>query len=87
MSMYKSLYVDLGAILWVDSLIQDYAVRFLKLAQTAGVLDRVMFGSDQMIWPEAITRSIDFINNLDFLSNEEKYMILYGNAKQFLNLK
>ncbi|WP_083432143.1 amidohydrolase family protein [Christiangramia salexigens] len=87
MSMYKSLYVDLGAILWVDPLIKDYAIRFLKLAQTAGVLDRVMFGSDQMVWPGAITRSIDFINNLDFLSNEEKQMILYGNAKQFLNLK
>ncbi|MFV8226442.1 amidohydrolase family protein [Christiangramia aquimixticola] len=87
MSMYKSLYVDLGAILWVDPLTQNYAIRFLKLAQTAGVLDRVMFGSDQMVWPGAITRSIDFINNLDFLSNEEKQMILYGNAKQFLNLK
>ena len=44
-------------------------------------------GSDQMIWPGAITSSIEFLNALDFLSKEEKEMILYKNAKSFLGIK
>ena len=50
-------------------------------------LDRVMFGSDQMVWPEAITSSINFLNALDFLTKEEKQKIFYDNAKTFLDIK
>ena len=32
------------------------------------MLDRVMFGSDQMRWPEAIALAIDRVNRLDFLT-------------------
>ena len=49
--------------------------------------NRVMFGSDQMIWPSAITSSINFLNSLDFLTEEEKEMILYKNARVFLGIK
>ncbi len=86
MSMYTHLYIDLGVILWVDPMIKDYAVRLLKLAQNAKVLDRVMFGTDQMVWPGSISKSIEFLNSLDFLSEKEKRMILYENAKSFLKI-
>lgn len=43
-----------------------------------------MFGSDQMVWPGAISRSVEFLNSMDFLTKEEKQMILYDNAKKFL---
>jgi predicted TIM-barrel fold metal-dependent hydrolase len=46
-----------------------------------------MFGSDQMVWPEAITSSINFLDALDFLSKEEKQNIFYDNAKRFLDIK
>jgi len=39
-----------------------------------------------MVWPEGISKSIEFLNSLDFLTDEEKNMILYENAKQFFNL-
>lgn len=86
MSMYRHLYVDLGVILWVDPMIKDYAVRLLKLAQKAKTLDRIMFGTDQMVWPGSISKSIEFLNSLDFLSEKEKRMILYENAKTFLKI-
>ena len=86
MSMYRHLYVDLGVILWVDPMIKDYAVRLLKLAQKAKTLDRIMFGTDQMVWPGSISKSIEFLNSLDFLSEQEKRMILYENAKTFLKI-
>jgi len=86
MQMYTHLYIDVGVILWVSPALQDYAINLLKLAKKANVLDRVMFGSDQMVWPDATSKSIEFLNSLDFLSENDKKMILYDNAKRFLKL-
>jgi len=77
MDGYQNLYADLGVLMWMNPMTKDFAVKFLKSAKEYGLIDRVMFGSDQMIWPEAITSSIEFLNALDFLSKEEKEMILY----------
>ncbi len=46
-----------------------------------------MFGSDQMVWPEAITSSISFLNSINFLTKVEKEMILYKNARKFLGIQ
>ncbi|MBS1544019.1 MAG: amidohydrolase family protein [Bacteroidetes bacterium] len=86
MTMYTNLYIDISALLWVEPFVLDYGVRLLKLAKQHQVLDRVMFGSDQMAWPGAISRSIEFLNMQSFLSDKEKRMILYDNAKTFLKL-
>lgn len=45
-----------------------------------------MFGSDKMVWPDAITNLIDFLNDLDFLTKKEKEKIFYKNAKKFLGI-
>ena len=86
MDGYPNLYADLGVELWLHPLTKDYGTKFLKSAKEYGFLDRVMFGSDQMVWPEAITSSIDFLNSMDFLTKVEKEMILYKNAKKFLGI-
>ena len=86
MDGYPNLYADLGVEMWLHPMTKDFAVKFLKSAKDYGFLDRVMFGSDQMVWPEAITSSINFLNSLDFLTKEEKEMIFYKNAKIFLGL-
>ena len=52
----------------------------------AGFGTRIMFGSDQMVWPEAIERSIETINRASFLSEKQKRDILYNNAARFLRL-
>jgi hypothetical protein len=59
---------------------------FLIEAKRRRLLDRVMFGSDQMRWPEAIGLAIDRVNHLDFLTIEEKQDIFYDNAATFLGL-
>ncbi len=86
MAYYPQLYSDLGAMLWVEPLDQRYATEFLRNAKQAGYLDRVMFGTDQMRWPDAIGRSIGFLNSLDFLSAKDKEDIFYNNAARFLRL-
>jgi predicted TIM-barrel fold metal-dependent hydrolase len=46
-----------------------------------------MFGSDQMKFPYAIEKSINFLNSLDFLTQQEKEYVFYNNAGRFLKLK
>ena len=87
MAYYPQLYTDIAVLLWVEPNTQRYVTDFLKNIKHAGYLDRVMFGSDQMIWPYAIGKSIDFLNSLDFLSIEDKEGIFYGNAARFLRLE
>lgn len=52
----------------------------------AGFLERLMFGSDQMIWPDAISQAVDSIESAKFLSEAQQRDIFYNNAARFLRL-
>ena len=86
MRQYPHVYSELGILLWGDDLTKHQATEFLKQAKTAKILNRVMFGSDQMVWPDAVIKSIEFLNSLDFLTIGEKRDIFYNNAARFLGL-
>jgi predicted TIM-barrel fold metal-dependent hydrolase len=58
----------------------------LKRLVEAGYGKRIMFGSDQMVWPQAIEVAIDSITAAPFLNEEQKRDILYNNAARFLRL-
>jgi predicted TIM-barrel fold metal-dependent hydrolase len=85
MTMYPHVYVDIGALSWTP-IAGDMLEPFLREAKRRRMLDRVMFGSDQMRWPEAIELAIDRVNRLDFLTVAEKQDIFYDNAAKFLGL-
>ncbi len=85
MVQYPNLYSDIAILNWYTNA-EVFLVPFLKLAKDYNVLDRVMFGTDQMIWPEAIEMAIEKVQSLDFLTLEEKQGIFYMNAARFLNL-
>lgn len=87
MLQYSHLHAGLGVILWVHEQPRDYAEQFLRKAKKYGLLDRVMFGSDQMVWPHAIEKSIKQLDSYDFLTEEDKRAIFYDNAKRFLKLE
>lgn len=87
MQMYPQVYAEVGVLAHAHALRRTGTLeRFLKEAKAFGVLDRVMFGSDQMVWPEAIGISVEAIQALDFLTPEEKAGIFYDNAAHFLGL-
>jgi len=46
-----------------------------------------MYGSDQMIWPDAVGMGIEAIESAEFLSEDQKRDILYNNAVKFLRLE
>ena len=59
---------------------------YLRELVEAGFDDRIMFGSDQMVWPEAIELAINGVDSASFLSDVQKRAIFYGNAARFLRL-
>lgn len=85
MVQYPDLYADIAVVNWVPDA-RKFLEPFLRLAKEHGVLDRVMYGSDQMIWPGAIELGIETIHAVDFLTLAEKKGIFYDNAARFLGL-
>ena len=84
MYQYPQLYGDLSTITWVIPRTAFYD--YLKALVRAGLGKRLMFGSDQMRWPEMIEKGILAIEEADFLTAEQKRDILYNNAARFLKL-
>jgi predicted TIM-barrel fold metal-dependent hydrolase len=81
---HPQVYVDVGVIVYTQSHAAFY--RYLQAIVDAGFGNRVMFGSDQMVWPGVIERAISVIEAAPFLSEAQKRDILYNNAARFLRL-
>ena len=75
----------LGAIDWLLPRAEFHA--YLGALVRAGLGKRVLFGSDQMYWPEAIGLAVEAIDAATFLAPADKRDIFYGNAVRYLKLK
>lgn len=84
MYSHPQVYAGLGVISFTQPEAAFY--RYLRGIVDAGFGKRVMFGSDQMVWPETIGRAIERIENAPFLDADQKRDILYNNAARFLRL-
>ncbi len=82
MFAHPQVHVEVGVIVHIIPRPAFY--RFLKGITDAGYGNRVMFGSDQMIWPGTIERGIQVIEEAPFLDDQQKRDILYNNAARFL---
>lgn len=78
--IYPQVYADISAS-WLGTREGFYAN--LKGQIEQGNDKQIMFGSDQMTWPDGIGIAIDWIEQADFLSPEQKRDILYNNAARF----
>jgi predicted TIM-barrel fold metal-dependent hydrolase len=81
---HPQVYVDVGVISF--ALPRKEFHKYLQRIVEAGFGKRVMFGSDQMVWPEAIEYAIESIETASFLSAQQKRDILFNNATRFLRL-
>lgn len=84
MYAHPNVYVDIAVINWI--LPQKEFNSYLKSLINSGFGDRIMFGSDQMVWPQVISVGIESVNNADFLTLSQKEDIFYDNAAKFLGL-
>ncbi|GGD95135.1 amidohydrolase family protein [Planktosalinus lacus] len=85
LNMYPQLYTDISILNWMPGM-EPVLESFLQKAKQMGVLDRIFFGTDQMVWHDAIGIAIERVNSLDFLTAEEKADLFYNNAARFLGL-
>ena len=82
MYQYPQLYADVSTITWVIPRTAFYD--YLQALIRAGLGKRLMFGSDQMVWPEKIGDAVEAIEQAPFLTEEQKRDIFYNNAVRFL---
>lgn len=78
MQAYPQIYVDLGALDWADPAPGFYD--YLQRLVTYGYGKRILFGSDQMVWPEGTAQAIARIRAAPFLSAGQRRDIFFNNA-------
>ncbi len=85
MQTYPHVYAGTGVLqaMMTRAAYEDMLRRFVD----AGLGKRLMYGTDQMAWPEMIGRSIERVLESEVLSDEQKRDILYNNAARFLRLE
>jgi hypothetical protein len=81
---FPNLYVDIAVINWYIPKAEFYI--YLKRLVDAGFSNRIMFGSDQMQWPESIGVAIQTIDSAPFLTSKQKQDIFYNNAVRFFKM-
>jgi hypothetical protein len=81
---HPQVYIEPSMAINVETRAAFY--RFLRPIIEAGYGDRVMFGSDQIIWPGLIEAAVRSLEEAPFLSADQKRDIFYNNAARFLRL-
>ncbi|MEM8817199.1 MAG: amidohydrolase family protein [Pseudomonadota bacterium] len=81
---HPQVYVDIAQNNWGFPRAHFHSQ--LKRLTDAGFAKRIMFGSDQMIWPDTIRIAIETVEAAEFLTPEQKRDIFYNNAARFLRL-
>lgn len=84
MMQYRQVYVDISAIDWLLTKAEFHG--YLRRLVDARLGKRILFGTDQMIWPDAVGRAIRAVDSADFLTKEQKRAIFFDNAVRFLRL-
>ena len=85
LNVYPQVYADIAGIDWLRPVPEFYS--YLKSFIEGGFGKRIMYGSDQMAWEDAIPLSIKNVENAPFLTEAQKQDIFYNNAARFYNIK
>jgi len=82
---YPNVFVDVAVVDWI--LGKGLFQRMLREAIDTVGNERILFGSDQMVWPQVITPAVAAIRDAKFLSEADKRHILWGNAAALFGLR
>jgi hypothetical protein len=81
---HPQVYVDVAVINW--ALPEAEFHMYLRRIVDAGFSDRIMYGTDNMLWPDSFGLAIAR-TSAPFLTDDQKRAILCRNAARFLRLK
>ncbi len=76
------VYADISTLIRIVP--SDELYRYVRTLVEAGYGDRLMFGSDQGVWPQTIGVSIEIMEAAPFLTEDQKQAFFCGNAARFL---
>jgi len=84
MAAYPNVYAEFGFLTvgYRDSDVWPYIQAFVD----AGFEDRILYGTDQMVWPELIGIGIKRVWKAPSLTKGQKRKFLYENAARFLRI-
>ena len=84
MGVHPQVYAEFGFLTagYPDSAIWPYIQAFID----AGFEDRILYGPDQMVWPELIGLGIARVRAAPGLTDDQKRKFLYDNAAHFLRI-
>ena len=84
MYAHPQVYAEIGVLagLYRD---EDF-YPYLKSLIDAGFEDRILYGSDQMVWPDLVGVGITRIRKAPVLTPAQRRKILYDNAATFLRI-
>ena len=86
MGMYQQVYMDVGTMWLLGSFNRAAIDDWFREMLSHDLGKRIMFGTDQMRWPDAIEMLIEVIESVKFLTEEQRRDIFYNNAARFLRL-
>jgi predicted TIM-barrel fold metal-dependent hydrolase len=84
MSVYPQVYADISVIDWIIP--RDEFHAYVQALIRAGLGKQLMFGSDQMIWPETIGMAVEAVQSIPGITESQKRDIFYNNAVRFFHL-
>lgn len=79
---YPNVYADISVLANPDIVKKEDFTAYMKSLMDAGFADRLMFGSDN----GDLGKMIDAVNELDFLTLEQKEKIFLANAESFFGV-
>jgi hypothetical protein len=84
MAAHPQVYAEFGFLTagYGDREVWPYIQVFID----AGFEDRILYGTDQMVWPELIEVGITRVRNAPGLTEAQKRKFLYDNAARFLRI-
>jgi uncharacterized protein len=84
MAAHPQVYAEFGFLTtgYLDSDVWPYIKAFVD----AGFEDRILYGTDQMVWPDIIPVAINRVWRAPVLTRAQKRKFLYENAARFLRI-
>lgn len=81
---FGKVYLEVGAVVW---LFPKLTLRMVRETVDAIGSDRLLFGTDQMLWPQMISKAVRVISDEPNLSGGEKKQILWENSARLFRVE
>lgn len=81
---FGNVFLEVGAVVW---LFPKLTQRMMTETVDAIGSDRLLFGTDQMLWPQMIPKAVQAVSSAENLSERDKRRILWDNSAALFGLR